>query len=523
LNFMKNNKNIFGSLILALVLLAACRDDSKIIYDTSKLPTGAYVRLLSQPPSDVDPTTTTFDGTAFPFTAEVVGVSSPSDITSFDVKVRLIDKDAKVLKPYVALGSITTFAVSTTGSQLPQGTASFAGSAIRTALSLTGSDLIAGNQLEFSTSLKLKDGRTYDASNFDPNMANTFYGAAYEYISSISDPAPAPTLSWRNGNSNKSKSVPLMNGKADTLDIVFSKAIATLPTISASLSYFSFSSVVYNNADKKDSKKKYYVIATGTASGTGSVKITVSGAVASDGNTMATASNTRAADNQAPVASLSWSKDAIGRGQNATLTLSFNEAMGAAPKVTISGQNQDGVTNASMTLSDDGLSATLLYGYKNSNAVDNTTSGNLTVTLSGGTDLAGNALQAGLLSSTDLATDVAQPGLPTVTPDGSQYDWGTQLKLAASVSGYGDGTIYYVAVAHNATAPTQATGTVSGVTVKAGFDTTGVTVVASGSFNLNDTFVPFTANGNLDLYFYFVSTTGNVSANTTSPVNINMQ
>src|SRR5438045_8078659 len=104
---MKTYKNIFGSLILAVVLLASCRDESKIIYDTSKLPTGVYARLLSSPPSDVDPTAATFDATAFPFTAEVVGVSAAADITSFDVQVRLLDKDAKVLKAYVSLGSIT--------------------------------------------------------------------------------------------------------------------------------------------------------------------------------------------------------------------------------------------------------------------------------------------------------------------------------------------------------------------------------------------------------------------------------
>jgi hypothetical protein len=36
-------------------------------------------------------------------------------------------------------------------------------------------------------------------------------------------------------------------------------------------------------------------------------------------------------------------------------------------------------------------------------------------------------------------------------------------------------------------------------------------------------FTPFTPNGKFDVYLYFVSSTGNVSANTATPLTITMQ
>jgi hypothetical protein len=175
-------KNIY--LIIAgliLVSLVSCRDDSKMVYDTSKLPTGAYVRNLTLPPDAI--TIASFPTADFTFKAEIVGVNSGADVTSLDIQVRYIDSNGSPIKDYVALGSITLFAVEPSTSELPRGTVSFKGSDIFSKLSITSADLVKGNYMEYYLTLKLKDGRVYTATNFDPNMSNSFYLAGYDFSS----------------------------------------------------------------------------------------------------------------------------------------------------------------------------------------------------------------------------------------------------------------------------------------------------------------------------------------------------
>jgi len=173
-------------LLLVPIAVMSCRDESKVIYDTSKLPTGAYARMLALPPATASVVQATFATTDFPFQAEVDGVgANASAVTSLDVKVQLLDPNGVVLKPYVPLGSITTWAVVPSTTELPRGTADFKGSDIITALGLVAGDFAVGNIIECATTLKLKDGRVFTSDNFDPNMSNTFYLAAYDYATTL--------------------------------------------------------------------------------------------------------------------------------------------------------------------------------------------------------------------------------------------------------------------------------------------------------------------------------------------------
>ena len=172
------------SLVLTFGLLTSCKDESKWVYDTSKLPAGAYARMLALAPSTA--AIATFDATDFPFQAEISGVSTAAQVTSLDIQVRYLNgADGTVIKDYAALGSITSWAIVPSTTALPRGSASFKGSDIRTALALLPGDLVTTNLIEFATTLKLADGRVYNASNFDPNMNNSFYGAAYDYVTAL--------------------------------------------------------------------------------------------------------------------------------------------------------------------------------------------------------------------------------------------------------------------------------------------------------------------------------------------------
>jgi hypothetical protein len=221
----------------------------------------------------------------------------------------------------------------------------------------------------------------------------------------------------------------------------------------------------------------------------------------------------------------------IGVGGANTITINFNEAIAqykssstASDTVTISvsGGGLTPVTNAPMILASNGLSASYTYIFVESD-YSSAVHGALSISISGGKDLAGNAF-AGTTGS--LTVDVGEPPIPSVTLS-APYDLGTQIKWSftqttggSNPGGAVTGTVFYIAVDAGSTAPGQATKTIDGVTVNNGFDLTGVTVREAGSVSITSTtgatgviFTPFAANGNLDVYYYFVGTTGNTSDN----------
>ncbi|MBS1488984.1 MAG: hypothetical protein JSS93_00480 [Bacteroidetes bacterium] len=176
-------KKIYNPILLsffAMILTMACRDESKIIYDTAKLPSGVYARMLAVPPGTA--VISSFDATNFPFQVEVVGVGVNSNaIKQLTINVRYLNDTSGVVKPVVSLGSVTGFTVNQQ-TQLPNATLSITGAALRTALGLAPTDLKLNYQFDFTTQLVLNDGRVFSAANFDPNMSNSFYLAAYEYF-----------------------------------------------------------------------------------------------------------------------------------------------------------------------------------------------------------------------------------------------------------------------------------------------------------------------------------------------------
>jgi hypothetical protein len=182
---MKTTRILFLSAVAAsVVYLSACKDESKWVYDTSRLPPGAYARMLAVPPAT--DTIPSFDTTSFPFEAEVSGVTSADQVASLVIQVRYLKgSDGSTIKDFVSLGSITSWAIVPNTTELPRGRVSFKGADVRAVLGLQMSDLVRRNIFEFATTLSLKDGRVFNAANFDPNMNNSFYLAAYDYATEL--------------------------------------------------------------------------------------------------------------------------------------------------------------------------------------------------------------------------------------------------------------------------------------------------------------------------------------------------
>jgi len=330
-------------------------------------------------------------------------------------------------------------------------------------------------------------------------------------------------------------------GDKTVIKITFDRDIATAPTVALSPNLGLLGDVTAVAGKPKEFTVEY----TAPADYTGTVAVGTSGAVSSGaaplgGLTQVASSTTLNIDNTGPelVGAVSFSSSRVGRGQSTLVTVTFNEAMSAATadalKVSITGQQGlDDLAATSMTLASSGLSATYLYLWKDSSEPFDNTQGAVSVVISGGKDLAGNAFAgtSGTFTN-DVGSVVPDPISGTgfisgfnVSPTASEaavYDLGTQLKWSiaqtASANSSTSGTWFWVAVTAGTPAPDQATREVTGLAnpVYNGFNLSAISanVKAQGSTTASGVnFTPFTANGTFDIYMYFVSSTGNVSPN----------
>jgi hypothetical protein len=384
--------------------------------------------------------------------------------------------------------------------------------------------------IRMESDLNLKDGTKvvaadlvaaglYESDQFYPAQFMT-YG-----VEDIEDVRPTATTKLR---VNK----PLKSGAKDTLNIVFDQEIDTPPSVS-------FSPVDAGTAGSVTpygtSGNSFYVIFTAGGTYTGDAKFTISGATSGEpeplgGLVQVTKTANIAVDNLAPQNLSFTTGTRLGKGQSATITLKYNEPLGTAPTITITdnGTGIEGLpTAAKATLSADGLTATYVYEYKDAN--NDATHGDATVSVvSGGLDRAGNAVAA--IASKPLTVDIGAAPAPSIVLDGTQYDWGTQIKWTMNYAtggsnpgGSTSGTVYYVAQAKGAAAPT---GFVGG-DVPAFIMAPGVTAQQTGSVALasgtsGSTYSAFTPNGDLDVYVVIITSTGVISTIST-PTTVTMK
>lgn len=337
----------------------------------------------------------------------------------------------------------------------------------------------------------------------------------------------------------------LKSGDKTTLTFTFDKSIATPPTVgifTSSTSGVTGPGTIGPVTQVSGSSTKFTAEYTAPAGYTGAVTIRAFGAVSTGsapagGLTQVTSNTTLNVDNTPPltVGSISYSNSRVGRGGSTLITATFNEAMSAvaadALKVSITGQQGlDDVAATNMTLAANGLSATYLYLWKDSTNPFDNTHGSVTVNISGGKDLAGNAFAgstssftndvgatvADAISTTGSVSGVTDAPTASFTADlGTQLRWSISQGATIAPGSSTSGTWFWVAVTQGSTAPTQATRTVTGLAnpVYNGFGTITNSRASGSTTSSGENFTPFTANGTFDIYMYFVSSTGNVSPN----------
>ena len=397
-------------------------------------------------------------------------------------------------------------------------------------------DLYA-NGIDIQSDLNLTDGTKVTSEQIVAAglfQSDQFYPAQILNIcvSDVDDIRPVATSTQRGQKVVVSGKITrpvlfLKAGTKDTIDFKFNQDLSVAPTITMAATS-SLSGTL--SAVTKVSAANYYVVFTTDAAAvyTGTVSIKATGGKTADGLVTVDKTHSLAVDNNVPQ-NVSFSTGTrIGKGGSATITAVFNERLGKAPKLSTTAGGTDPkvdlLTNVSMTLSADGLTATYVYEYKDTG--NDGVHGSLNVKITGIEDV---ATLAGSDLSGSITIDLGTPPAPTFTPLVAGYDFGIQIKWAANQSasvanpgGAIGGTIYFVAVTSGVAAPTKFGFGSDGAPVWT--MATGVTnrqtgsVATSGiSGNTGTVFTPFTANGTLDIYAVFVGSTGNSSVISATP------
>jgi hypothetical protein len=179
-----NIKSVLALLVLGTGLLAACRDESVIIYDPiNQGVLGYYAHMIATPPETVSAAAQA--SATYTFTPEIVGATA-DEITSYEVFVELDNEDGTVAKPKVALpaGTITSFAVDAT-SKRPRGTVTVTAAQLNTALGITAVDYVNKRFFYFHTKLNMKTRGFVDETNVNLNLAGAGYDSPFFHIVTI--------------------------------------------------------------------------------------------------------------------------------------------------------------------------------------------------------------------------------------------------------------------------------------------------------------------------------------------------
>ena len=465
------------------------------------------------------------------------------------------------------------------GSKTKRGTVSASLATILSKLGLTNATAanLKRADITMTTDLVLKDGsKVLSSSTVNPNLQQSvifFPAMILTYCANDqADFVPVAKTSllgtWGKTTDGKSVSrtkIPsLKSGAKDTLYITFDNPIITPPTVTFSPASAGTATALvkakkvntngFYTAD--DSNNAFYLVYTAGGTYTGAVTAKLSGATADVGGVILTMDDTNQAinvDNTKPVVTSTSTGTRIGKGQFVIITANFNEPMSAlkadSMRVNISGQGLAPLVNGVMAVAANGLSASYTYVFKLADPTVPATHGGLTLTFTGGKDLAGNTLAA--QPTGNLTMDVNAPPAPTITT-AAGYDFGSSIRWSitqgvdptpgtGNPGGSVSGNVYFIAINSGDLKPTGFSVDLDGIATwimqvdatppvgaaanaKVVIRESGIVpiIAVSGSAGQSGTasnatvFTPFAANGtttdpNLDVYAVFVSSTGTIS------------
>ena len=178
------------SLMLTLVLLGiACKTEMVDKLNDFGLDQGGYMRIVTPYPV----TTPTFKvskkdmaGTKAEMVNEAVTLEKGARFANYDLEIRFVGATTTDYKTFRSIPASSYAKDPTTG--YPRHTLVITGAEALTAMSLDTSKIIKGNKFEIRATMKLTDGKSFNAANTGVNITGgAFYSSPFFYTLNVID------------------------------------------------------------------------------------------------------------------------------------------------------------------------------------------------------------------------------------------------------------------------------------------------------------------------------------------------
>ena len=186
-------KSIF-LLFLSALFFASCETEIVEEIDEFAFPNGGYMRVVTStspfPTVNFNLSKANLTGTKIEFVAEAVTPNAGANFASYDLVVRFVDRttaNGNDSKADVALKSYPASAYAkdpTTG--YPRATISITGKEMQDKLGLTDAQISETDRFEVRGTMKLVDGRSFNANNTGVNITGgAFYSSPFLHVGVI--------------------------------------------------------------------------------------------------------------------------------------------------------------------------------------------------------------------------------------------------------------------------------------------------------------------------------------------------
>lgn len=186
---MKNSIKFL--LFFAVLAFASCETEMIERFDEFNFEQGGYMRQVTPfPLGNFTVSKANMAGTKIEFLAEAVTPDAGALFSSYDLVVRFVDRTGGTSsKPDVALKSIPASAYAkdaTTG--YPRATITITGKEMQDKLGLADADISATDRFEVRGTMKLTNGKSYNAANTGVNITGgAFYSSPFLHTAVVAN------------------------------------------------------------------------------------------------------------------------------------------------------------------------------------------------------------------------------------------------------------------------------------------------------------------------------------------------
>jgi hypothetical protein len=177
-------------LIIALVLLGmACKTEIVDKLDDFHLDQGGYMRIVTPYPVVISTFTVSkknMAGTKAEMVNEAVTLEQGARFANYDLEIRFVGSTTTAYKAFRSIPASAYAKDATTG--YPRHTLTITGADAMTSMALDTSKLVKGNKFEIRATMKLTDGKAFNADNTGVNITGgAFYSSPFFYTLNVVD------------------------------------------------------------------------------------------------------------------------------------------------------------------------------------------------------------------------------------------------------------------------------------------------------------------------------------------------